>query len=430
MRIVRRQPSAAILLFTLIPSAGCAKAPTYTRDGGLEGRAPLGIDPTHPNQPLSPTGDDQHIEGRARTPVDMMVTADRDHACALDPKGAVWCWGRWRGGDGHAVSRIEGLGAVVEVRSGGGTTCARHHDGRVSCWGSGFEGKLGNGASGDSETPVSVRSLHDAEQISVGASFACVLRTGGEVGCWGESRSGQLGDAVYADAIAPWRATWVEIPGLAHASQVEAGDMHGCAILGPKPGSVVCWGHNGYEQAGQLRVQHVTTPTPVQGLTDVTQLAVGDRHSCAVRQSGSIACWGSYEPYLISEGIYGKTSAIPVAIDGLEDIVEVAVGSRFTCARDRVGQVYCWGVNTDGVCGQEAVPYTPRPSLVRSTTGPLTDATSLSAGESFACVVRRSGEVACWGNGDKGQLGPAAPSPSGRLGSRSHVATTVLRLVP
>jgi alpha-tubulin suppressor-like RCC1 family protein len=45
----------------------------------------------------------------------------------------------------------------------------------VVCWGRGSSGQLGNGATGDSSTPVTVSSLTDAMAVSAGSSHNCAL---------------------------------------------------------------------------------------------------------------------------------------------------------------------------------------------------------------------------------------------------------------
>lgn len=77
--------------------------------------------------------------------------------------------------------------------------------------------------------------------------------------------------------------------GSAAATSLVAGEHHGCALT--YAGAVACWGLNGNGQLGDGTVQNQAAPVPVPGLQDVTGLAAGNQHSCAVG-NGKVYCWG------------------------------------------------------------------------------------------------------------------------------------------
>src|SRR5688572_27483321 len=81
------------------------------------------------------------------------AAAGRNQTCAVDQRGAVWCFGVNAVGQsvpGGPVVIVEPTqvplaGPVVQVAAGREVTCARLDDGRVQCWGSNENGKLGDG---------------------------------------------------------------------------------------------------------------------------------------------------------------------------------------------------------------------------------------------------------------------------------------------
>jgi hypothetical protein len=69
-------------------------------------------------------------------------------------------------------------------------------DGSVACWGTGADGRLGNGMTSDAVMGVPVSGLSDAQWIAAGFDHTCAARRamGGAV-CWGNGAQGQLGSA-------------------------------------------------------------------------------------------------------------------------------------------------------------------------------------------------------------------------------------------
>jgi hypothetical protein len=63
----------------------------------------------------------------------------------------------------------------------------------------------------------------------------------------------------------------------------------------------------------------------------VVALDAGDQHTCALRATGTVACWG------LSPS--GQTK-VPADLDG---VVQVSAGYDFSCALTGAGEVVCWG---------------------------------------------------------------------------------------
>jgi alpha-tubulin suppressor-like RCC1 family protein len=54
---------------------------------------------------------------------------------------------------------VAGLADVAELSAGAQHTCARHSDGKISCWGSSYSGQVGTGAVGVFPAPLAVQGL-------------------------------------------------------------------------------------------------------------------------------------------------------------------------------------------------------------------------------------------------------------------------------
>src|SRR5690242_15154335 len=61
------------------------------------------------------------------------------------------------------------------------------------------------------------------------------------------------------------------------------------------------------------------------------------------------------------------------------DFLEIAAGNGYTCARQRGGDVYCWGVGS-------ATP-----------TKVFSGATHIAVGDRHACALTSTGAASCWG---------------------------------
>ena len=251
--------------------------------------------------------------------------------------------------------------------------------------GGGFGAEGGEGGQGG--------GVGGVEQLALGAGHSCLRAFDGDVYCWGRNSKGQLGTGDTVDSLEPVKA---ELP--EPATFLSAGSFHTCALL--LSGSVYCWGASEFGQALPQLGEQTAIPTPaaVEGLFgEVTSLALGEGHSCAVTASAdasTVRCWGVGFTPPISEGIF----------DGG---VAAAAGAFFTCSLDQAGSVSCVGENGQGQCGVSAPANVTTPAQVAL---PFT-AVSVKAGRgNHACATSAVGETACWGDNDSGQLGDGSSS--------------------
>jgi hypothetical protein len=109
--------------------------------------------------------------------------------------------------------------------------------------------------------------------------------------------------------------------------------------------------------------------------------------------TGSVWCWGANHD---EQGGYGSTeaSAIPLRVEGLDPVLEVACGERHTCALTVPGDVYCWGDNDAGQLGDGTEDDHRRPVRVHDVRG----AVGIAAAGHYACAVLDDGKVRCWGS--------------------------------
>ncbi|MDP6011771.1 MAG: hypothetical protein QF707_08265, partial [Candidatus Poseidoniaceae archaeon] len=197
-------------------------------------------------------GIDYH-EGR---PWASAISAGAHYTCGIKSDdtgddGAATCWGYGAGGrlgnGGTANSNVPDLvdlpsGRSVVEMSAGGHSCAVLDNGSAMCWGKGDYGRLGNGGTASSSTPVYVDlpAGRSAKTISSGYHHSCAILDNGSAMCWGLGENGQLGNGYYANESTP---VYVALPAGHYATSIVGGKLHTCALL--DNGSATCWGDGG-----------------------------------------------------------------------------------------------------------------------------------------------------------------------------------------
>lgn len=369
-------------------------------------------------------------EAQVQQPAVFLV-AGAAHACAMTASGDVSCWGRndvGQLGYGHTdaigddePAATHGVvdvgGPVVSLTAGQRHTCAILDKGSIRCWGYGGDLALGNGNGkdytvGDDETPA---DMYDAiiysnspfVQLAAGDHHTCMRTEEGSIKCWGDSPEGALGYG-YATQTGGWLGN---VPIGEDASFLVAGAEHTCAVV--EGGLVRCWGEAkalGY--GGDNNIGDDEAPSEFPALSvgaPVTQLAAGDRHTCALTTAGTVHCWGLGHGGVLG---YGSTQSVDSAtLAGVVNVggvaVQVAAGQSHTCALLLDGSVRCWGDGTSGALGYgntHDIGDNEAPATAGAVELPE-PVTQIVAGTEFTCALLASGAVQCWGSGLDGRLG-------------------------
>ncbi len=141
----------------------------------------------------------------------------------------------------------------------------------------------------------------DASRLSLGHNTACVILDAGTVRCWGSNNQGQVGLGISQTPIGanetPDSFPTLDLGGL-RALEVATSESHSCARLIDR--SVRCWGGQTFGPmlgvpGSPGRVGDNESPTaipPVSLGLAANAIAVGNLHSCALLEDGSVRCWG------------------------------------------------------------------------------------------------------------------------------------------
>ena len=154
-----------------------------------------------------------------------------------------------------------------------------------------------------------------------------------------------------------------------------------------------------------------TEPKLIEGLKNILQIAVGDNHALALDKSGRVFAWGSGEQSqlarkLMDRHIHQALLPAPVALP--KSIVSISAGADHSFAVDNTGKLYSWGLNNFAQCGvtpgaDDANSIITKPILIQS----LLDRPVKTAvgGNHHSIALTDSGDSIVWGRLDGCQIG-------------------------
>ncbi|HSA33476.1 MAG TPA: hypothetical protein P5077_07110, partial [bacterium] len=123
--------------------------------------------------------------------------------------------------------------------------------------------------------------------VSVGGSHTCGLKPSGELYCWGDNHHGQIGDGTIDDKNSPTRVGIESDWGSVSARRED----HTCGVK--VSGSLYCWGDNQWSELGDGTENDRATPTRIGTESDWASVEAGDFSTCGVKKSGELYCWGN-----------------------------------------------------------------------------------------------------------------------------------------
>ena len=342
------------------------------------------------------------------TMVGQTISAGFEHSCAVY-NGSAWCWGTGRFGrlgDGSNGTTyrsrpvgVEGLNDGVTAIAAGGTHSCAIQNGAAKCWGAHHNGRLGRGpvTPANAPIPAAVSGLDGGvTAIAAGRFSSCAIQDG-IAKCWGSQSSyGILGDGSgSSESLTP-----VKVSGLdGGVTAITIGIQHACAI---QRGSAWCWGRNSSGQLGNDSQVQSPVAVRVEGLEgrDVTAIAVGFAHSCAV-VNATARCWGLDSNGQLGDSGANTNSRLSVLVQGLDGrVTAIAAGGYHNCAIvDAAAR--CWGLNDREQLGNDSQAQS---SVAVRVEGLEDGVTAIAAGDKHSCAVHY-GFIKCWGQNAGGQLG-------------------------
>jgi len=391
----------------------------------------------------------------------------------LKSDGTVWTWGinlpggKLGVGDAttlvrslvpvevHDSGNVSYLNSITAIMGGEVNNVALKADGTVWAWGYNFVGGLGDGTTNDSAVPIqvglgAVPPLNSVTKLGGRTYWNLAVKSDGTIWAWGMNQGGQMGNGTVNPISGPQVTVPVPVgnsqPGGAinNPVQVSCGYTYGVALL--TNSTVWTWGSGVNGELGYGTNGYTSyAPVPVAGLTNITAISSGWKHTLALKSDGTVWAWGKNRNGELGDGTsINRSNAVQVL--ALSNIVAVSGGDYNSIALRSDGTVWKWGVNDVGELGIGTTDGTG-PGVA---TDPVVHATPVQVaqdtfGNGFSNVVmvsnrdyhniavKSDGSVWMWGANDQGQCGDGTTNDDWRpvpvVGMGPRVSRT-LRLQP
>jgi len=394
------------------------------------------------------------------------IDAGSSYTCALASTGAAYCWGLGTSGQlGNSASTTSSRAVavtasgvlsgvtLVQITTGGTSTCALGSSGAAYCWGAGDSGQLGNGSTtAIQNTAVAVTATSTGmplTQITAGTSFACAVDVTGAAWCWGLGTPGdQLGNNLNASSSTPVAVTATGVLAGVILFQISSGQVATCAQ--GTTGAFYCWGTNTNSQLGNASTTSSDVPVTVAGIvpgapTSVAAFPASTTAAVYWVTPASLGT-GTLTGYLATASPGGATctttTALSCTITGLANGTTytitviarttdgnsanstaatvtpwppgaIAAGGRESSCTIYSGKAYCWGDDSDGELGNGVTTATAQLTPVAVSTGGVlagVTLTQITMGYWHVCALASTGAVYCWGYDVDGELGNGTTS--------------------
>lgn len=255
-------------------------------------------------------------------------------------------------------------------------------------------------------------------KVDATTSHGIYLTARGTIMAWGSNSGAAFcGGGV---ELPKGSATLQEIQGISGVADIAVGKDLTFLIM--SDGAVLACGRNSDGQAGVGRMgipeeyynrrMLVATPTPVTGLHDPKQIAIGSGFVVALLEDGRVMGWGSAY-YLAgiapsNPNVPGIVS-FPRLISGISGVREIAAGATFTLALMHDGTVKGWGVANRGELGKIGTFLEP------VTIPGLNGVRHIAVAGRTVAALLEDGTVKVWGDRQTGMIW----SRVGDLGARN-----------
>jgi len=286
----------------------------------------------------------------------------------------------------------------AQVSAGGSTTAAITTTGELWAWGDNSSGAVGVPSVGNQRnTPIQVGTATNWATVDGGNGHFLALTTTGELWAWGLNFNRQLGLGVNESSIGvPTRvgsaSDWAWIAAAGNASYAIKTN-----------GELYSWGLSSFGGIGLGNTNQVNTPTRIGSASNWAKVFGADNHAFAIKTNGELWCWGLNTDGRTGLGINNSNATLsPTRVGSATNWAKVSTRFSHSLALTSTGELWAWGTNGNGQLGRGNTT-TPQTSPLRI--GSATNWQEIAAGNSHSLAINSAGELYAWGLNSNGQLG-------------------------
>jgi Regulator of chromosome condensation (RCC1) repeat len=198
---------------------------------------------------------------------------------------------------------------------------------------------------------------------------------------------------------------------------------------GPAGGAAAAFGENYFGELGTFyKDKYEPSPVPVEGLTNIIEVAGSASFNLALLSDGTVASWGGNGHGQLGDNrkrpnweegaghalVEEESPSTHEVTGGLHGVRAVAVANEHAMALMDDGTVMAWGNDEYGQLGNGTQGFERQLNinerLPKAVPG-LQNITAIAAGGGSDYALTSAGTVLAWGNNTQGQLGLGRPGP-------------------
>ncbi|KAG9413681.1 hypothetical protein AC1031_012908 [Aphanomyces cochlioides] len=322
------------------------------------------------------------------------VACGKAHTAIIDANAHLYCCGR--GSDGQlgqihqdnvkvatVVPKLMNM-QVTHVSCGANHTLCIVNQTWGYAWGDNSAGQLGLNLKAKHQlTPSRIHGLSHLRKFVCGGNHSFAITTMGDFLVAGCNIAGQLG---LGDTTR--RSAFTLNPHLHHVESLASGVYHAIAHTTSPHGGVFVWGCGDNGRLGLGHHESASTPQPLDEFDDVQvrQIAAGGSHTALVTETGGLWMWGANAYGQLGDGLHtDRLAPHRLRMFHGKVVQTIMLGEWHSVALTDDGSIYAWGFGEEGQLGLGDDRNTSFPLEVTALSG--TSPISVSCGATHTVVI-------------------------------------------